>query len=269
MAPSADASAAAALSAAANAGAAARSLPSLSAADADVEEITDLTQLLVLCATPNTSPAAAEALLGTLASGDREALSAALSAADPSGMTPLIAATRRGWPSIVRRLLALGADPVGQRLVSSGNTAVHLAALGGQLEVLKELLPPIIVPSEQQPPTNQNTSASSTTVTNSHLVNAGNHNGDTPLMFACGSGGARQAAVTSLLLNRGADPTLSNSSGITAAMVAAGQGQSLPLQALLRYKAQQGGSSVLSAVDGQGNGPLAFASRAGGCKRQY
>jgi ankyrin repeat protein len=95
------------------------------------------------------------------------------------------------------------------------------------------------------------------------LVNARNRNGDTPLMFACG---ARQAAVAALLLNRGANPAAANSEGITAVMVAAGQGQPLALSALLRHGGSSSGRSsslLVSAADAHGNGPLAFASRAG------
>lgn len=63
----------------------------------------------------------------------------AVNIADPSGATPLLLAAKLGLHEVVGRLLQLGADPA-PSLHASGNTALHLAAMHGHLEVVKALV---------------------------------------------------------------------------------------------------------------------------------
>jgi ankyrin repeat protein len=211
-----------------------------------------------------------DALLQQLVSfaDDGAAAAAALAATDASGLTALAAAARAGWPQAVRRMLQLGANPAA-RLVSSGNTAAHLAALGGHLAVLRELLP-----GQHGGGGSSGGDASGDAGGCDALVNRCNNNGDTPLMFACSSPGSQAVACVALLLNRGADPHAPNRDGLTAAMVAAGHGRPLALAALVRCCQKGGGEDgsngngsgvdrLLGARDTHGNGPLAFASRSG------
>jgi ankyrin repeat protein len=264
------------------------------AADAGDDGDLDPTQLLLACAAPAADAGAIEALLEGLASapapdgsGFASAAAAALAVTDPAGSTPLLAAARAGLPPrLVRRMLQLCANPHA-RLHASGNTAVHLAALGGHVEVLKELLPPLAAASpsatihEAEAPASNSSSGGADSNPAALLANARNRNGDTPLMFACGGAGPRQTAAAVLLLHRGADPGAANAEGITAAMVAAGHGHGLVLAALLRHAQQKkqkavgtaalssgvtaagGVEALMAARDTHGNGPLAYASRAG------
>jgi ankyrin repeat protein len=59
---------------------------------------------------------------------------------DPTGWTPLLYAARNGWQDVAEACLAAGQSPNSARLQSSGNGALHLAALHGHLDVARVLL---------------------------------------------------------------------------------------------------------------------------------
>ena len=59
-----------------------------------------------------------------------------LTTADPSGLTPLLAAAKNGSPTILTALLHHGAK-VAASLYSSGNTALHLAAAKGSIHAVQ------------------------------------------------------------------------------------------------------------------------------------
>lgn len=62
------------------------------------------------------------------------------STTDPTGWSPLLYAARNGWQDVAEACLAAGESPHSTRLQSSGNGALHLAALHGHLEVARVLL---------------------------------------------------------------------------------------------------------------------------------
>lgn len=139
-------------------------------------------QLLLLCKQQQAEALAAhltaleQAAIANVEAGNSSpaaaAVAAQLAAADPAGFTPLLVAARMGWAHVVRRLLALGALP-GAQLASSGNSALHLAAMHGHLEVLRLLLAVGGEGSE---------------------VGVHNTNGDSPLHFAASAGHVGAAA---------------------------------------------------------------------------
>lgn len=100
------------------------------------------------------------------------------------GETPLMIAAIKGATTVVERLLGLGAD-----VNRPGWTALHYAATGGNVEVLNLLL-------DKQA-----------------FVDAASPNGTTSLMMAARFNHRLAADV---LLRAGADPTLTNESGLKA-----------------------------------------------------
>ncbi|GFR41667.1 hypothetical protein Agub_g2410, partial [Astrephomene gubernaculifera] len=68
----------------------------------------------------------------------------ALQVADPSGVTPLLHAVQQRLASVVAALLAAGAHPSLPHLTPSLNSALHVAALKGDLPSVRHLLSYII-----------------------------------------------------------------------------------------------------------------------------
>lgn len=62
------------------------------------------------------------------------------STTDPTGWSLLLYAARNGWQDLAEACLAAGQSPHSTRLQSSGNGALHLAALHGHLDVARVLL---------------------------------------------------------------------------------------------------------------------------------
>ena len=103
----------------------------------------------------------------------------------PSDETPLMMACLRGQIDIVRKLIARGAD-----VNKTGWTPLHYAATGSQIEIMRLLLD------------------------QSAYIDAQSPNGTTPLMMAAMYGSEDAAKF---LLDAGADPTLKNQLGLSAA----------------------------------------------------
>ena len=108
-----------------------------------------------------------------------------LEAENKQGETALMVAAYLGRREMVERLLARGAE-----VSHSGWTALHFAASSGQLEIVRILLE------------------------HSAYIDALSDNGTTPLMMAARH---RDAEVSALLLEQGADPTPVNGAGLSAA----------------------------------------------------
>lgn len=103
-------------------------------------------------------------------------------AADES---PLMMAALKGHTELVRRLIARDAD-----VNKPGWAPLHYAATGGHLDIMRQLL-------------------------EAHaFIDAESPNGTTPLMMAAHYGSTE---ALQLLLDEGADPTLKNQLGLTAA----------------------------------------------------
>lgn len=121
------------------------------------------------------------------------------------GMTPLLLAARIGEDSLVKSLLARGADPA--HTDSEGWTALHWAVHENQEAAARVLLDHAAA-----------------------LVNTPDAAGATPLMHAAEAG---SEALARLLLERGADKNAVNRDGLSALTLAATGGHAGVLQVLL------------------------------------
>ncbi|KAI9009510.1 ankyrin repeat-containing domain protein, partial [Gaertneriomyces semiglobifer] len=100
---------------------------------------------------------------------------------------------------------------------SSGNTALHMAAANGELEILKYILPHLTMGD----------------------VNSTNSDGSTPLHWAALNG---KLDCVQLLLDSGADATLQNEQGRSAVTVAEQQGHMDVVNVLLKsYEPEEEG----------------------------
>ncbi len=108
-----------------------------------------------------------------------------LEAENKQGETALMVAAYLGRRELVEHLLERGAE-----VSHSGWTALHFAASSGQIEIVRILLD------------------------HSAYIDALSPNGTTPLMMAARH---KDPAVSALLLEQGADPTLINGAGLSAA----------------------------------------------------
>ena len=121
---------------------------------------------------------------------------------------PLLAAVQVGDVAAIQRMRSEGADML-VRAPRTDNTALHLAAAEGRLDVLRALLPSF-------------TSGS---------VDSRNANDDTPLMFACAKA---RIAVAALLLDAGASVSRVNRGRTAALAFAAASGSRHVVELLLR-----------------------------------
>lgn len=103
---------------------------------------------------------------------------------NPDSESPLMLAALHGHLRLAEQLIARGAD-----VNKTGWTPLHYAATGGHVELIRLLLE------------------------HHAYIDAESPNGTTPLMMAAYYG---NPAVTLLLLEEGADPTLKNQKGLTA-----------------------------------------------------
>jgi hypothetical protein len=111
----------------------------------------------------------------------------------PKDETPLMMACLRGQLALAKTLIARGAD-----VVKTGWTPLHYAATNGHIPVMELLLD------------------------ESAYIDAESPNGTTPLMMAAKYG---TPAAVKFLLEAGADPTLKNQLGLSAADFASQSGR--------------------------------------------
>jgi ankyrin repeat protein len=201
-------------------------------------------------------------------------------AADAAGWCPLLWAARWGWDDVLSHCLdaQLTSSPNTPRLHSSGNTALHLAALHNQLGAVRVLLRAL----------QQHTPSATPAAAPVPGVDVANANGDTPLMFALSAGNLGAAAALlnvsggslstpifaapalltplrcPLLLcpQAGACPAAANASGISPLLAAAGHGHTPCLQLLLRH-AGAAAPQLVAAKDEHGRTGLHFAAASG------
>ena len=159
----------------------------------------------------------------------------------PPETPPLLAAVVKGDVAAVERMRASGADML-VRAPRTENTALHLAAAEGRLDVLRALIPAYTASAFAA---RQN-------------MNARNLNRDTPLMFACAKG---QIAAAATLLKAGASVDLVNDGRMTPLILASAGGQRACVELILRTKAP------IEAEDEYGRRALHYAAAIGalGC----
>lgn len=159
----------------------------------------------------------------------------------PLGDPPLLAAVKCGDAAAVHRIYKAGGD-LFVRAPKTNNSALHLAAAEGRLDVLRALIPGY-------------TASALSVRQNMNIVNV---NRDTPLMFACAKG---QIAAAAVLLKEGASVDAVNSSRMTPLILAAASGQRACVDLVLRHGAP------LEAEDEHGRRALHYAAAAGatGC----
>ena len=136
---------------------------------------------------------------------------------DQEGNTLLILAVREGSEKAAKRLVAARARVNARN--SLGESALMLAALRGQLEIVRELVDngaDVNSPgwtALMYAAVNGHVDVSRLLISKGAQVNAVADNGFTALMMAVREG---HAALVSLLLANGADPELKTASGLTA-----------------------------------------------------
>ena len=159
----------------------------------------------------------------------------------PPETPPLLAAVVKGDVATVERMRASGADML-VRAPRTENTALHLAAAEGRLDVLRALIPAYTASAFAA---RQN-------------MNARNLNKDTPLMFACAKG---QIAAAATLLKAGASVDLVNDGRMTPLILASAGGQRACVELILRANAP------IEAEDEHGRRALHYAAASGalGC----
>ena len=160
----------------------------------------------------------------------------------PPETPPLLAAVVKGDVAAVERMRASGADML-VRAPRTENTALHLAAAEGRLDVLRALIPAYTASAFAA---RQN-------------MNARNLNRDTPLMFACAKG---QIAAAATLLKAGASVDLVNDGRDDPPLIlASAGGQRARVELILRAKAP------IEAEDEHGRRALHYAAAIGalGC----
>lgn len=131
--------------------------------------------------------------------GSQQLVQLQLAMKDSAGFTPLLIAAKCGWHDVVQQMINMGAE-MHACLHASGNTALHLAALHGHLQVVRCLLGATVT---AQTSSSSSSNSSSPAADEHHnepvdegaLVDATNRHGDTPLMFACGAGHVGVAAM--------------------------------------------------------------------------
>ncbi|MCO5595339.1 hypothetical protein L7F22_049381 [Adiantum nelumboides] len=153
------------------------------------------------------------------------------------GVTPLFLAARLGHAALVEVLLEHGAVADILKAGTKGDTALHAAALSGDVGVMKLLL-----------------DALAATPHGSKAVDEKGYTERTPLHYAAGGG---QAAIVNVLLQAGADAYARDKDGATPLHFAAGWGNSIPCMDLL-YK-----SSKRRHVDDKGWTALHYAAANG------
>ncbi|KXZ50492.1 hypothetical protein GPECTOR_16g667 [Gonium pectorale] len=193
----------------------------------------------------------------------RRLIAAALQIADNSGVTPLLYAAQHRQAELLAALLAAGAHPEWPTLVPSGNSALHVAALKGDLASARHLMAALSVAavaatapagavrpqdgtcgSHGEPTAHSGRSggdadgdaaaaerADAGSAAGGCPVDILSSNGSTPLLYAAGVG---HLGVAALLIKAGADPARGNADGVTPLMAAASGGHPNVLTLLLR-----------------------------------
>ena len=161
----------------------------------------------------------------------------------PSDLPPLLQAVQTRDPAAVEKILGTIHNDhqlEQSRAPRTENTALHLAAAQGSLQILKLLIP---VYTQHAFGARKN-------------LNAQNANRDTPLLFACARGHAGAAAM---LIKAGASVDFFNDGKMTPLIAAASSGQHACLELLLR----NGADKTMDAEDEWGRRALHFAAAMG------
>lgn len=161
----------------------------------------------------------------------------------PSDLPPLLQAVQTRDPAAVEKILGTIHNDhqlEQSRAPRTENTALHLAAAQGSLQILKLLIP---VYTQHAFGARKN-------------LNAQNANRDTPLLFACARGHAGAAAM---LIKAGASVDFFNDGKMTPLIAAASSGQHACLELLLR----NGADKTIDAEDEWGRRALHFAAAMG------
>ena len=160
-----------------------------------------------------------------------------------SDLPPLLRAVQSQDPAAVEKILGTMHNDhqlEQARAPRTQNTALHLAAAQGSLQILKLLIP---VYTQHAFGARKN-------------LNAQNANRDTPLLFACARGHAGAAAM---LIKAGASVDFFNDGKMTPLIAAASSGHHTCVELLLRHGAEK----TIDAEDAFGRRALHFAAATG------
>ena len=160
-----------------------------------------------------------------------------------SDLPPLLRAVQSQDPAAVEKILGTMHNDhqlEQARAPRTQNTALHLAAAQGSLQILKLLIP---VYTQHAFGARKN-------------LNAQNANRDTPLLFACARGHAGAAAM---LIKAGASVDFFNDGKMTPLIAAASSGHHTCVELLLRHGAEK----TINAEDAFGRRALHFAAATG------
>ncbi len=239
-----------------------------------------------------------QALIEACLNGDPRGIESALSRGaqlearhTERDLTPLMLAIYRDHTSLVRLLLARGANPNARNHL--GLTPLMMAATGGQGDIALMLLDQGAVIDEADESGHSplmwaafwgHTELVKKLLERGADPNLSNDDGNTSLLLAALGGASQQtrqllnparkrapngrffpltlnaeaeAELIGLLLTRKVNPNMSNHAGQTALMLFAGQGKAEPIELLLKYGAEPG------ITDGKGLKAIDYARRAG------
>ncbi len=182
-------------------------------------------KLLALGVNPNIVDKDRKPLLFKALKADREDLVKLLldHKADPNTLidnnTPLEYAVSNNKINMVKLLLGNEATKV-DSLKADGNTALHIAAKLGHVEIVELLIPKINIDSKNKAGdtplhcalSNKKDLLAQLLINNNADVNSKNNEEDTPLHIAVAGG---QESLVNLLLEKGADFTLKNKKGVS------------------------------------------------------
>ncbi|PNP43517.1 hypothetical protein TGAMA5MH_04489 [Trichoderma gamsii] len=123
--------------------------------------------------------------------------------------SPILLAAEGGYRTVVQHLLDFGAEIPGRPSEEQQSTVLHVAAAKGHEAIVRLLVDHLAV-AKPQPASGEQ---GSTTEESILKLDGRNHRGRSPLTLACIKG---HMAVASVLLDRGADITLTDENGNTA-----------------------------------------------------